>query len=410
MKTNTISTKTLWSKDFIFFIICTAQSALGASISGVALSFLVLKLTGSASDMAITLAFNFLPNIFTPFLATIIDRHPLKPPMISGLLVRGAILIGIYIGINHGMINIYGIYLMAFITGTITAFYGPASQSLIPQLIPCDQLQRGNSILGTANSTMSLVGLYIGGLLVAAFGPQFALFIEGLCYIISGFLLIFVVMPKHAAATLTNSFGKDFVLGLETIKKSKILILIIAMMFLINTIMSPMGVLMPIHMTAIGKGASGYGTFMALSMVGMLLGNVIIAGLGKRFESSKGVFISWIGITVALVGLNVLNAFYVSLVWAVLLGISAAMLNTSVVIILQEIVAVTLRARVFGSVTAIAQIGIPLSLLVLSYVVTKITIGEIFIIGAGLACAFAIIWYVNYYKRTMIGQTTEIQQ
>ena len=58
----------LWNKDFIIFLISLVQASFGASLSAIALSFLVLKLTGSPSAMAITLALKFLPAIFTPFI------------------------------------------------------------------------------------------------------------------------------------------------------------------------------------------------------------------------------------------------------------------------------------------------------------------------------------------------------
>lgn len=125
----------------------------------------------------------------------------------------------------------------------------------------------------------------------------------------------------------------------------------------------------------------------------MLLGNIVITIFGKHFNSSKGIFYSWFGVAVALIGLAILNVFYTSLCWALLLGINAAILNTSIVIILQKTVSTTFRARVFGGVGAVAQVGMPLSLFVLSYIIKRITISEIFTTGAIVSCVFAIFWW-----------------
>ena len=76
-KGSSISTNKLWNKNFILFFISTLQSSLGGAISGVALSFLILKLTNSPKAMSITLALQFTPSLLTPIIATFIDRNHL---------------------------------------------------------------------------------------------------------------------------------------------------------------------------------------------------------------------------------------------------------------------------------------------------------------------------------------------
>ncbi|MCL5261264.1 MAG: MFS transporter [Gammaproteobacteria bacterium] len=386
----------LWNRNFILFFICTAQSAFGSAVSGVAMSFLVLKITGSVSAMSTTLALNFLPAVLTPFLATFIDRLPLKPPMLFGMFARGLMLISVYLGMQHGFVNKYSIYCLSLFTGFITAFYGSAVQSLIPLLIPKDQLQRGNSLLGVAGNSMTLIGLLCGGALVGLMGPSFALFIEGICYIVCGKLLFLVNMPKLPSANMRNSFLRDFILGFEYIKNSNIILIIVAMFFLITAIISPLSILMPVYMNTISRGAVGYSIFMACVVSGTLFGNVFIAFFGKRFDCFNGVFYGWLGISLCLTGLGLLNTFSISLVWAVLLGISSATLNTGVIVILQKIVPAAFRARVIGSAWAVTQISAPISLFFLSFVIKKISLTGIFISGAILTCIFSLLWRFLY--------------
>jgi len=382
----------LWNKDFTLFLISTIQASFGASLSGIALSFLVLKLTGSPSAMAITLALKFLPAVFTPIIATFVDRMRLKLPLIIGNFLRGSALIVLFCGIKFGLFNIYAIYTVALFNGMISTIYGPAAQSLIPNLIPENQLARGNSLLAIANQGMAIVGLACGGFMVGLVGPSLSLGIEGTSYVIVGIMLFFVNMPIFLKESLKNSFWQDFKLGFKLIKASQIILMIMIAGFLINAIMAPLDVLLPVHMTVIGKGAFGYGLFMALVIGGMLLGNTIITILGKFFNSFYGIALGWIGFSVALFGLGLLNSFYFSLCWAFLLGLNLAMLNTGITVMLQRIVPAAFRGRIFGTIGAVSQIGIPVSLFILSYVINKITLEEIFIGAMFISIFFAIVW------------------
>lgn len=382
----------LWNKDFIIYLISLIQASFGASLSAIALSFLVLKLTGSPSAMAITLALKFFPAIFTPFMATFVDRMKLKPPLIIGNFLRGSALICLFMGVKFGVFNIYAIYAVALFNGMIGTIYGPAAQSLIPNLIPKDQLARGNSLLAMATQGMVIIGLACGGLLVSFVGPALSLFIEGICYLIVGIMLFHVSMPVFRKESLKNSFWQDFTFGIKMIRASRIILMIMLAGFLINFIMAPLDVLLPVHMMVIGKGAFGFGLFMALVIGGMLSGNSFITILGKKFNSFYGIVLGWFGVGLAFAGLGLFNSFYFSLCWGFVLGINLAILNTGTTVMLQEIVPAEYRGRIFGTMGGISQIGMPVSLIILSYIIKKVTLGEIFISAMFVAIFFVIVW------------------
>lgn len=394
----------LWNKDFIIFLISVIQASFGASLSGIALSFLVLKLTGSPSAMAITLALKFLPSIFTPIVATFVDRMRLKPPLIIGNFLRGLALIILFCGITLGVFNVYAVYCVALFNGMIATIYGPAVLSLIPNLIPKSQLARGNSLLSMANQGMVIVGLAGGGVLVGMVGPALSLSIEGICYLIVGIMLFFLSLPNlHKKAR--PPFLQDFMLGLKMIQMSRLVLMILVANFLIDAIMAPLDVLLPVHMVAIGKGAFGYGLFMTLVIGGMFAGNMFITMIGKFFNSFYGIITGWFGMGIMLLGLGLFNSFDLSLLWAFLLGISLSMLNTGCVVVLQERTPVDFRGRIFGTISAASQIGIPISLFILSSIVNIVTLREIFIVAMFGSITFAIIWVWLWRFGNLVNDT-----
>lgn len=389
--------KPRFSKDFILFLIGAAQASFGASVSAIALSFLVLQITGSPNAMATTLALKILPAIFMPIVATFLDRMSLKPPLIIGFFLRATSLIGLCIGVQLNLVNIYVIYGVALFNGIIETINPPAAMILIPYLLENEQLERGNSLLAMANQGMALVGLLVGGAMVGFFGPSLSILIEGICYAIMVILLFFVSMPK-VVGSVVNSFWEDFTLGIKLVKTSKILLIIMITFFLMNAIIAPIQVLMPVHMNSIGEGAKGYGIFMSMIVCGLLVGNAVIAYLGSRFNRVAGIILGWLGSGMAFGGLGTLNSFEFSLFWALVLGFSSAMLSTGITVIMQRIIPDAFRGRIIGVITAIAQAGIPFSFFILSYIVKKITLSEVFFAGTILTILFALFWLTQFRR------------
>jgi len=387
----------LWNKDFILFLVSTAQASFGEALSGVAFAFLVLKLTNSPSAMAITLALKFTPSILTPIIATFIDRIQLKFPIIISNFLRSFILIIVWWGVKNGLFGIYAIYNMVLLSGLIDTIHDPAAESLIPNLIPKEYLARGNSLLGVANQSMVLIGLILGGIMVALFGPEISLFIEGICYSIAGILLFFVSMPS-TDTILKKSFYEDFILGFKIVKFSYVIFMIMMINLLLNLITAPINVLLPIHMIAIEKGSVGYGVFMGLLIGGLLFGSAIIAVLGKKFDSLYSIALGWFGFGIAHAGLGFLNSFYFSLCWAFLLGVNVSILNTGTIVVLQTVIPAEFRARIFGTLSAVCRLGVFISLFILSYIIKNVTVGNIFISIMVLSFIFTVVWFFTIKK------------
>lgn len=101
----------------------SAQSAFGTALASIATSFLVLHQTGSAGAMGLNLALGLLPALLQPFMGAVVDRLPLKPPLILGNLLRGLLQVSVGLLALRGEVPLTHIYLASFLTGLIGAFY-----------------------------------------------------------------------------------------------------------------------------------------------------------------------------------------------------------------------------------------------------------------------------------------------
>ncbi|MBB6098669.1 DHA3 family macrolide efflux protein-like MFS transporter [Deinobacterium chartae] len=393
----------LWNKDFTLYWLGTAQATFGTSLAGVALSFLVLELTGSAASMGITLALALAPGLLSPLAGTLVDRIPLKLPLVAGDFVRGLLMLGVWMLAEGGQLHVAALYALALLSGLIGAIYQPAAASLIPTLVPAGELARANGLLGMATQSMRLIGLVAGGWMVGQIGSAGSLAVNGVSFLVMGVLLMFVRMPRRAAPA-GRGFWQDFREGFQVVRASRVISLIMVLAFFINAAFAPLEMLLPVQMQRYGVGAQGYGMFMGLMTLGMLLGSGMVAALGARFRGQLGLALGLAGLGLSLVLLALTPSYLPSLIGSVLMGLSLGVTNTAVGLLAQTLVAPEFRGRVFGFVGAVAQIGMPLTLLLLASVADRLPISGIFWAAGLTTLATAAAWTLWGRERPGIVQ------
>ncbi len=154
-----------------------APASFGFSMVGV--SFAVLKATNSATDLSYVLAAQIAPTLVFALIGGVAaDRLPPQRVIIAAnlLMAAGEGTFGILV--LTGRPPLWAMIGLETITGTGMAIFYPASQALLPRVAPRAMLQDASAISRLAMNTGQMSGAAAAGLLVAVFGPGWAL---GLC-------------------------------------------------------------------------------------------------------------------------------------------------------------------------------------------------------------------------------------
>ena len=152
-----------------------APFAYGFSLVGV--SFAVLKVTGSTADLSYVLAAQTVPMLVFSLLSGVFaDRfRPQRVIMVGNLaIVCGSGTFGLLMLVS-GHPALWAMICLEAVTGIGTAMFYPASQALLPQLVPEELLPQGSSVSRLAANAGQMSGAAAAGLLVAAAGPGWAL-------------------------------------------------------------------------------------------------------------------------------------------------------------------------------------------------------------------------------------------
>jgi MFS family permease len=163
-------------RDFRILLIDRLLAPFSNGFSMVGVSFAVLNLTGSTADLSYVLAAQVAPMlVFTLISGVFADRLRPQWVIIAGniAVIAGEGTFGVLVLTGHPALGTM-IGLEA-LNGIGAAMFYPASQALLPQIVPDALLQEGSSISRLAMNTGQMTGAASAGLVVALLGPGWAL-------------------------------------------------------------------------------------------------------------------------------------------------------------------------------------------------------------------------------------------
>ena len=156
-----------------------APASVGFSIVGV--SFAVLKATNSATDLSYVLAAQIAPSLVFALIGGVAaDRFPPQRVIVAAnlFMALGEGTFGVLVLTSRP--QLWAMIGLEAITGTGIAIFYPASQALLPRLVPRALLQEASAISRMAMNTGQMSGAAIAGLLVAVAGAGWALLLCGI--------------------------------------------------------------------------------------------------------------------------------------------------------------------------------------------------------------------------------------
>jgi MFS family permease len=182
------------NRDFLRLWAAETISQFGSQVSLLALPLVaVALLEATPLEVALLGTIEFLPFIlFSLPAGAWVDRLRRRPILIAGDLGRAAALITIPVVYMLGGLTIWQLYVVGFVTGTLTVFFDVAYQSYLPSLVERDQLVDGNGKLEISRTAAQTAGPAIGGGLIGVLTAPIAILVDAVSYGLSA-LFVFLI-------------------------------------------------------------------------------------------------------------------------------------------------------------------------------------------------------------------------
>ena len=267
----------LAERPFRLLFIGRTASLLGSAFAPVALAFAVLdNLDGSATELGIVLAAIWIPQVFFILVGGVwADRVPRNLVMVTTDLVMFAAQGTVAALLISGHAQLWQLIVLQVVRGTANAFFFPASTGLVPSVVSPGRLQEANALLRLANSTTSIVGAGLAGLVVAGIGAGWALAFDAATFLVSAAFVVQVRVPavaRHAASSFVHELREGW--G-EFASRTWLWAIVVQFMFINAFTNGTYLVLGPVVSNEHLGGASAWGLILAGFGAGSVIGGII---------------------------------------------------------------------------------------------------------------------------------------
>jgi MFS family permease len=186
-----------------YFLLFQGQlvSRLGSQVYAIAMVLWIKDATGSATLMGLLMMVSAIPGVLlSPMGGAIADRFSRRMILVISDLTRGLAMLVvaalIYTMADSVNLLLGTLFVVAILTGTVTAFFRPAIAAAIPDLVPKDRVVTANS-LGQLSLQLSVFfGQGLGGTLFRLLGAPFLFLINGISFLYASFSESLIKMPE----------------------------------------------------------------------------------------------------------------------------------------------------------------------------------------------------------------------
>ncbi len=355
----------LWTPNFILLWQGQLVSILGDVIYGIALGFWVLAVTGSTALMGTMMATSTLPAVLvSPFAGVIADRVDRRKLLILTDIIRGAAVVLLAIAVFKGSTGIWMVFAAGMILSVCGAFFSPAVGSTIPDIVPKSQLIGANSMMGIIQTGSSIIGNSAGGFLFQALGAPVMFLFNGVSFILSAFLNMFLKIPKierkenqHFFADMKD--GYKFVWRLSGLRNLLIIVSVLNFVFSVAIVL-----FLPLFQQTESLGPGRYGIAMAFLTGGMLIAMVATSVI--KFPPERRLQVFMLSAALAFICFSAMALIQNFIVMCGLIfigGFFNAVINVFINSTVQLTVPQDMRGKVFSLVSMLSQALTPFGML-----------------------------------------------
>jgi len=333
------------------------SAVIGSQIVNVAVGYELYERTNSAWSLGLVGLFELAPVLlFMVPAGNAADRFPRRNIAMIAQTVMAVASLGLMaIAWFKGPVEL--IYAMLLLVGAARSFSGPATGTILPQLLKSEQFANANAWVASAFQFASISGPAVGGLIIAATGTTvwayFAAAMGQLIFVVA-FAKLPVIKPPETAEARRFS---DVFAGFGFIRRTPVFLAAITLdMFAV--LLGGAVVLLPIFAKDIlHVGPDGLGWLRAAPSIGSLLMMLAITRLKPWVRPGRVLIIAVVGFGLATIGFGLSTNFALSFFCLFLTGI----FDSISVVIRLTLEQVVTPDRLRGRVSAINYVFIGFS-------------------------------------------------
>jgi MFS transporter, DHA1 family, staphyloferrin A biosynthesis exporter len=337
--------------DYRYLWTGTLMMSAGQWVQQVTLGWLLYDLTGNSMLLGALNGLRAIPFLVTGPMAGVaadrMDRRKLllrtQWVLIITAIAMGALVASPFLHVSH-------IFVFTLITGVAWSFTEPVRQSMIPSLVPKEDLVNAIALNSGGFNLMKVAGPALGGAMIVLFGASGNFFVQSVAYI--GVLVMIYLMhiPNNPPDARRASAMANLKEGFAYVWSTPAVLALMILAYVPRVFAVPYQTLMPVFQKDVLRvGPDGLGMLMAAPGVGALIAVLTLASLANRLKR-QGLFLvgSIVILGFFLILFSQMRSFPLALATLVIAGAFQMFFLASTATILQLLVPDELRGRVMS--------------------------------------------------------------
>lgn len=369
------------NRNLLLFASGSFVSLIGTRIYQVALAWWLYSKTGSSEYVGLFMISSFLPAIIvSPFAGTIVDRHSRRNMMVLMDLLRGVLFMSLFLMEYLSELTIALLLIVTVLVSVFDSFFNPAVDSLLPDLVRKENLVRANSLYRLLKNLSKILGPALGSLLLKVVGLAGVILINSLSFLISGIFEMFIkVEEKHLKkVSKERKMWQDIRSALLYIRSVRFILVTILVIAIMNFFTGSMHVLLPEHVSKLGKSEWVYGTLMSMLSFGGLIVTFLMATIKTR-ASAKTLGLNLMGYGLAVFVFAMTGNQWLMFTMYFLIGVFQTLFNINVITLLQLAIPGEMRGKIFSLISAVSFSLLPVSYGFFGFLSSYVPTAHIFI-------------------------------
>jgi MFS family permease len=386
-------------------------SQIGDKFHMLAIAFMVLKTTGSPAKMGIVLFCSVFPSMLLGFISgAFLDRYSRKAIIVGADVARGLIVSGLCFLYYFNALSFTLLLAAQLMLSVGTAFFDPAIPAIIPQIVKREQLTRANSQTQFVSGISTIIGPMLGGLTVAWAGYLTVFIINAGSYLFSAAFESFIrIPPRDRKTSGTTNLVEDIIEGCRYVYQTKGLMMILVMVGVIHFFVGSIEAIIPVLATDLeGGGAQNIGFIQTCFGLGTVAAALLISihSINNRevvFLFGSVFLIGLILVLISGIHISGMRMIMPFLVFFLLIGGCIIFAGTSFRSILQKEVDDMMMGRVFGFVSSVGNISIPVAILIYGILLEYLSHPVILALSGLILMPTSIVAY-HKFRAAISGQ------
>ena len=354
----------------------------------------------SAFAVGVVMALQFGPQLLLlPITGWAADRFNRRKLLMATQAGMGILALGLGVLTVAGVVELWHVYVFAFLLGCVAAFDSPARQTFVSDLVGSTDVSNAVALNSASFNLARTIGPAVAGLLVAAIGSGWVFMLNALSF--AAVLVSLWCMKANTLGQGDERAGRargNLLQGFVYVWRRPDILVILIMVFLIGTF----GLNFPIFISTMSvsvfhQGASEFGVLSSVMAVGAVTGALLAARRARPRVSLLFVGSALFGIGCVIAAL--MPTYWLFAIALVLIGLVSQTLMTTANSTVQLTTAPEVRGRVMAIYMAIFMGGTPIGAPIVGWVADSF--GPRWGLGVGAASGFAaaavgIIYLVRF--------------